>query len=79
MNQMLTAITRRVSPSFEACELSFLEREPIDLARAAEEHRRYEECLESLGVRVITLPEDPAFPDSVFVEDPVIVLDEVAW
>jgi dimethylargininase len=78
MNQMLTAITRRVSPSFEACELSFLDREPIDLARAAEEHRQYEICLESLGVRVITLPEDPAFPDSVFVEDPVIVLDEVA-
>jgi len=78
MNQMLTAITRRVSPSFEACELSFLEREPIDLQRAAEEHRQYEACLESLGVRVITLPEDPLFPDSVFVEDPVIVLDEIA-
>jgi dimethylargininase len=78
MNQMLTAITRRVSPSLEACELSFLEREPIDLARAAEEHRQYEACLESLGARVITLPEDPGFPDSVFVEDPVIVLEEVA-
>ena len=32
--EMLTAITRAVSPSMEACELSYLERQPIDIARA---------------------------------------------
>lgn len=75
---MLTAITRGVGPKLAKCELSFLKRERIDIARAVEEHRQYEACLESLGVRVIALPDDPAFPDGVFVEDPAIVLDEIA-
>jgi dimethylargininase len=35
-------------------------------------------CLTELGVRVLSLPADPLFPDGVFVEDPAIVLDEVA-
>src|SRR5260370_4698985 len=75
---MPTALTRRVSPTLEACELSYLSREPIDLARATEQHQNYETILTSLGARVVTLPPDPAFPDSVFVEDPAIVVDELA-
>jgi dimethylargininase len=31
-----------------------------------------------LGVRVISLPEEPNLPDAVFVEDTAVVLDEVA-
>ena len=31
-----------------------------------------------LGVRVISLPEQPELPDAVFVEDPLVVVDEVA-
>src|SRR5208283_5149677 len=75
---MLTAITRAVSPSMEACELTFLQREPIDVARAREQHRAYEACLADLGVEVISLPAEPGYPDAVFVEDAAIVLDEVA-
>jgi dimethylargininase len=75
---MLTAITRAVSPAISACELAFLDRTPIDYVRAAEQHRAYEECLRALGVRVISLPALPELPDSVFVEDPALVLDEVA-
>jgi dimethylargininase len=75
---MLTALTRQVSPSFAACELTFLERQPIDVSKAIEQHRAYEACLASFGARVISLPPDPLFPDSVFVEDPAIVLDEIA-
>lgn len=75
---MLTAITRAVSPSMEACELTFLQREPIDVARAREQHRAYEACLAELGVEVISLPAEPEYPDAVFVEDAAIVLDEVA-
>jgi dimethylargininase len=76
---MWTAITRQVSPSMNACELSFQQRVPIDLARAAAQHRAYEECLEQLGVKIISLPAEPDYPDSVFVEDPAIVLDEFAF
>ena len=75
---MLTAITRAVSPAFVNCELSFLARQPMDLARARAQHRSYEQLLEKLGARVISLPADPDLPDSMFVEDPAIVLDELA-
>src|SRR5215470_12871345 len=75
---MLTAITRAVSPALEHCELSFIPRQPIDLARAAEQHHAYERLLADLGARVISLPAEPDLPDSMFVEDPALVLDELA-
>jgi dimethylargininase len=75
---MLTAITRAVSPAIVDCELTFLERRPIDLERARAQHRAYEELLEQLGANVISLPAEPALPDSMFVEDPALVLDELA-
>ncbi|MCX6627437.1 MAG: arginine deiminase-related protein [Candidatus Solibacter sp.] len=75
---MLTAITRAVSPSISACELTWRPREAIDLARARGQHRAYEACLAELGVEVISLAAEPEYPDAVFVEDAAIVLDEVA-
>src|SRR5216684_679674 len=75
---MLTAITRAVSPSIVNCELSFIDREPIDLATAEEQHHAYEQLLAKLGASVISLPAEPDLPDSMFVEDPAIVLDELA-
>jgi dimethylargininase len=75
---MLKAITRAVSRSITQCELTHLERVPIDLERAREQHRAYENALRSLGVDVHPLPEEPDLPDSVFVEDTAIVLDECA-
>jgi dimethylargininase len=75
---MLTAITRKVSSALANCELSFIERKPIDMDKARAQHRAYEELLGKLGARVISLPEEPDLPDSMFVEDPAIVLDEVA-
>jgi dimethylargininase len=75
---MLTAITRAVSPAIVHCELSFIDRKPIDLAKAQEQHRAYEKLLEKLGANVISLPAEPELPDSMFVEDPAIVLDELA-
>ena len=74
----LTAITRAVSPSLADCELTFLARQKIDVAKAIGQHRDYEDCLARLGVRVIRLPAEPDLPDSVFVEDMAIVLDELA-
>ena len=78
MAPMLTAITRAVSPAIVHCEISFIDRKPIDLAKAQEQHHAYEQLLEKLGARVLSLPAEPALPDSMFVEDPAIVLDELA-
>lgn len=60
------------------CELTFAERQPIDIEKAIGQHAQYEACLASLGIAVVSLPALPDSPDAVFVEDPAIVLDEVA-
>lgn len=75
---MLVAITRAISPAINRCELSFRERQVIDVQKAAAQHRRYEACLEELGASVISLPAEPDLPDAVFVEDPAVVVEEVA-
>src|SRR5947209_231491 len=75
---MLTAITREVSASINNCELSFHARQPIDVAKAIAQHGAYQDCLAELGVRVVSLPAEPELPDAVFVEDPAVVVDEVA-
>jgi dimethylargininase len=75
---MLLALTRAVPPSIVRCELTHLAREPIDVTRAAAQHKAYEDTLARLGCIVRHLPEAPEFPDSVFVEDTAVVLDELA-
>lgn len=75
---MLIALTRAVPPSIVHCELTHIERTPIDHAQAVREHDEYERALETLGCRVERLPDTPDLPDSVFVEDTAIVLDTVA-
>lgn len=75
---MKIAITREVSRSVVNCELTHLARTPINVERARAQHEQYRSALRGLGVEVISLPEEPDLPDSVFVEDPAIVLDEVA-
>jgi dimethylargininase len=75
---MFVAFTRSVPLSIQHCELTHLSREPIDYARAVEQHAAYERCLERLGCRVERLPDAQDLPDSVFVEDAAVVFDEVA-
>ena len=75
---MLIALTREVSPAIIHCELTHLERVPIDYEAARSQHAEYLAALRSLGLQVQSLPEEPDLPDSVFVEDTSIVLDECA-
>jgi dimethylargininase len=74
----LVAITRSPGPELARCELTHLERQPIDIARARAQHRAYQEALRGAGIRLAELPADPALPDGVFVEDTAVVLDELA-
>jgi dimethylargininase len=46
---------------------------PPDLALALEQHEVYCRTLNSLGLSLVSLPADPRFPDSTFVEDAAIV------
>ena len=75
---MVIALTRSVPPTITGCELTHLAREPIDHTRAVEQHAAYEQALTRLGCRVERLPDLPELPDSVFVEDTAIVLDDLA-
>jgi dimethylargininase len=74
----LVAIVRLPSDALARCELTHVAREPIDVARAREQHARYAAVLGDLGARVVALPPEPELPDAVFVEDVAVVLDEVA-
>ena len=73
-----TIITREISSAITRCELTHLARAPIDVARAREQHAAYERTIESLGWKVHRLPAPDDMPDSVFIEDTALVLDELA-
>ncbi len=75
---MPIAITRPVPQSLARCELTHLARTPIDVARAATQHAAYEAALASMGCELRRLPPADELPDSVFVEDVAIALDEIA-
>jgi dimethylargininase len=75
---MPVAITRAVPQNIARCELTHLERAPIDYARAVSQHAEYEAALRALGCTLRHAPAAHDLPDSVFVEDVAIVLDEVA-
>jgi dimethylargininase len=75
---MLTAIVRKPSRNLSKGELTFLSRKKLDFEKAAKQHQAYCDALKELGARVITLDAVNSLPDSVFVEDTALVLDEIA-
>ena len=74
----MIAITRQISPRFNECEITHIERTPIDLDVARAQHHSYVNVLKDLGCEVIELPAEADLPDSVFVEDTAFILPEVA-
>lgn len=75
---MTIAITRKISPRFNECQITHIERTPINIEIARQQHTQYIHALEELGCEVIELPEEPELPDSVFVEDAAFILPELA-
>jgi len=67
-----------VPQSFTDCELTHLQRVPIDVEVARAQHAEYERALASLGCEIVHVPRADELPDSVFVEDLAVVLDEIA-
>ena len=74
----IIALTRAVSPAVARCELTHLERTPIDVGIALAQHEAYERCLEAAGCVVHRLDSGADMPDSVFIEDIAVVFDEIA-
>lgn len=78
MTHRIVALTRPVSAALAACELTHVARAPIDVALAQAQHAAYCAALASLGCEIVELPALHDHPDAVFVEDTVLVLDELA-
>jgi len=74
----MLALTRDISDALPRCELTHLSRVPIDLVRARAQHEAYERLLGTLGCSVCRLTADAGMPDSVFIEDTAVVVDELA-
>ena len=74
----MKAFTRAVSPRLAECQLTHLDRVPIDPAKAAEQHATYEAALAGAGFEIVRLPELADDPDAVFVEDTALLLGEHA-
>ena len=58
--------------------VTHLERTPVDVGLARRQHAGYREALASAGWAVHEVPPAPGHPDSVFVEDTVVVVDDLA-
>lgn len=74
----MIALTRRPASSLVNCEVGYVPREAIDLPSAFRQHAAYCQALRQMGAEVEVLPPEEAFPDSVFIEDNAIILDELA-
>lgn len=75
---VVVALTREVSSGLSGCELTHLDRTPIDIDSARAQHAAYEEALRRAGCAVERLEATSEMPDSVFIEDIAVVVDEVA-
>lgn len=74
----MIAITRPISPRMADCELTHIDRQPIDIALAEKQHEEYVDALRRLGCEIVLAEELPFYPDSVFVEDCAVVVPELA-
>jgi dimethylargininase len=73
----IVAIVRDVPDAIADCELSFVERSPIDVELARRQHAAYIAALEAAGCEVRVAPPLPGMADAVFVEDTAVVVDEL--
>jgi dimethylargininase len=74
----MLALTHAPSPSLELAQRTYVAPEPIDYDVAVRQHRAYCDMLRRAGADVRTLDVNHGLPDSVFIEDTAVVLDEVA-
>ena len=72
------ALVRRPGPLLAGGIVTHIARQPVDVDRAAAEHAGYVQALEGAGWTVHPVePADDA-PDAVFVEDTVVVVEDLA-
>ncbi|MYM18810.1 N(G),N(G)-dimethylarginine dimethylaminohydrolase [Brevibacterium sp. 5221] len=71
-------LVRRPAASLADGIVTFREREPVDLAAARRQWEAYVEAFRSRGWGIVEVPVADDLPDSVFVEDTVVMFGERA-
>ncbi|WP_375383861.1 dimethylargininase [uncultured Microbacterium sp.] len=71
-------LVRPPSPALADGELTHLDRVPVDPAFAREQWEQYVDVFRGRGWEIIEIPAADAQPDGVFVEDALIVFDDLA-
>lgn len=72
------ALVRPPAASLADGIVTFLERRPLDLDLAEQQWRAYVDALERYGFPTVIVPGDDSLPDSVFVEDAVVMFGDLA-
>jgi dimethylargininase len=72
------ALVRRPSPRLADGLLTHIDRVPVDLDLAQRQWEAYVAALQAEGWETIEVPPAPDCPDSVFVEDTVVMYDDLA-
>lgn len=72
----MRALVRSVPDSLVRCELTCIDRRPLNVAIARQQHAGYVAALEAAGLPVTVLPADEAHPDCPFVEDVLLSIGE---
>lgn len=75
---MLNVLVHKPSKNLQDCELIYLDSEKIDYEKALLQHQNYCEMIKQCNTKVEIIDENIDLADSLFVEDPIIVFDELA-
>lgn len=78
LSKFTKTLARRPAPNF-ADGLTTAELGMPDYAKAIEQYEKYIQALKKCGLSVTVLDADARFPDGHFVEDPVIVYQNMAF
>jgi dimethylargininase len=72
------ALVRRPAASLANGCVSFIERQPVDVGRAQGQWLAYVAALNSRGWPTVEVAPDDTLPDSVFIEDAVVMFGDLA-
>ncbi len=74
----VTALVRRPSPRLAEGIVTHIERTAVDVAVAEQQWAGYVEVLRAEGWHIVEVAPEPDCPDSVFIEDTMVVYRDVA-
>jgi dimethylargininase len=72
------ALVRPPAESLADGIVTFIERQPVDVPLARKQWGGYVDALEGAGWRTVEVEQDDSLPDSVFVEDTVVMFGDLA-